>query len=283
MTQNIQIDHNRLVDKNRVQPVWCPGCGDFGVLQSLVRALQELGKHPKDTVLVSGIGCSGRLPYFVDAYGFHSLHGRALPAATGIKLANPELTVIVIGGDGDGFGIGGGHVPHIARRNIDITYLILDNGVYALTKGHSSPTTTPGQRTPSAGQGEQAQPLDIVGMLLAYRASFIASAHSIDRPMMTDLIKQAILHPGFAALHIFSPCPTYNTLMTPDALRTAFQLLPEDHPKHDFRAALNAHYDNTQILGGVIYQNMESPVGSADRKSESDSRRYFHQLVGRYA
>lgn len=283
MTPIAHIDPNRLVDKNRVTPVWCPGCGDFGVLQALVRALQELGKKPKDTVLVSGIGCSGRLPYFVDAYGFHTLHGRALPAAQGVKLANPDLTVIVVGGDGDGFGIGGGHVPHMARRNIDITYLMLDNAVYALTKGHSSPTTVAGQKTPSSGHGEETKPLDIIGMLLAYRTSFIAAAHSVDRPMMTDIIKQAILHPGFSTVHIYSPCPTYNEIMTPDALRTAYRSLPEGYNRHDFRAAINAHYESDGFLGGVIYQDANSVPLTPHREPATESRHHFLQLAGRYA
>jgi 2-oxoglutarate ferredoxin oxidoreductase subunit beta len=252
------------------------------VLQSLVRALQDLGKRPSETVLVSGIGCSGRLPYFVDAYGFHTLHGRALPAALGVKTANPDLTVIVVGGDGDGFGIGGGHVPHIARRNVDITYLLLDNGVYALTKGHSSPTTVVGQKTPSAGRGEASRPLDIIGMLLAYRAGFIAAAHSTDRPALTSIIKEAILHPGFAAVHIYSPCPTYNELMTPDALRDAIRLLPEDHPRHDFRAALNAHYSSDGFLGGIIYQEAGMTLPPRSTVTEEESKARFMEFVARH-
>jgi len=266
-----------------VQPIWCPGCGDYGALQSCVRALQELGRKPKDTVIVSGIGCSGRLPYFVDAYGFHTLHGRALPIALGVKLANPDLTVIVVGGDGDGFGIGGGHVPHIARRNVDITYLILDNGVYALTKGHSSPTTSPGQRTPSAVRGEEAKPLDIVGLLLAYRSSFIAAAHTADRPTLTSIIKEGILHPGFSAIHIYSPCPTYNELMTPDSLRESIRLLPQSHDRHNFASAIAAHYGNNGFVGGILYQEKDSAPLNPRREPASESQRRFLELAGRYA
>ncbi|MBM3329695.1 MAG: 2-oxoacid:ferredoxin oxidoreductase subunit beta, partial [Calditrichaeota bacterium] len=269
-------------DKNRVVPIWCPGCGDFGVLQSLTRALQELGRKPRDTVIVSGIGCSGRLPYFLDAYGFHTLHGRALPVALGVKMANPDLTVIVVGGDGDGFGIGGGHVPHIARRNVDITYLILDNGVYALTKGHSSPTTSIGQRTPSARTGESSRPLDIVGMLLAYRTSFVGSGWSGDRPQLTGLIREAIEHPGFAALHIYSPCPTYNEDLTFDTIRESSRPLPDDHDRYSLAAAMAAHYEADTPLTGIIYQESGSaPMLPSAANGDAEAR--LMSIVNRYA
>ncbi|MDP6053158.1 MAG: thiamine pyrophosphate-dependent enzyme, partial [Candidatus Latescibacteria bacterium] len=130
--------------RSEVKPTWCPGCGDFGVLSALQRTLAERNLDPKDIVIVSGIGCSGRLPEFVNAYGLHVVHGRALPTAQGVKAANPDLTVIAVGGDGDGFAIGGGHVPHAVRRNQDITYVLMDNQVYGLTKGQPSPTTPTG-------------------------------------------------------------------------------------------------------------------------------------------
>ena len=262
-------------------PVWCPGCGDFGVLQSLVRALQDLERSPRDTVIVSGIGCSGRLPYFVDSYGFHSLHGRALPAALGIKKANPQLTVVVVGGDGDGFGIGGGHVPHMARRNLNLTYIIMDNGVYALTKGHSSPTTTVGQHTPSARQGEDIRPLDPLTMLLSYRTSFVANAWSGDRPRLTELIKEAILHPGFAAVRVLSPCPTYNQLMTYDDLRGVMRRVPDDHPRGDLSAALKLHFEAPNLADGVLYQESVAPPVAAS-VSRDESRARFESLVQRY-
>lgn len=282
MAETLIMPAERLVDKNRVVPVWCPGCGDFGVLQSLVRALQELGKSPRETVLVSGIGCSGRLPYFVDAYGFHTLHGRAVPVAQGIKLANPKLTVVVIGGDGDGFGIGGGHIPHAARRNVDLTYLVLDNGVYALTKGHSSPTTGIGQRTPSARSGEATVPLDIIGTLLAARTSFVASAWSGDRPRLTETIVKAIQHPGFAVVVIQSPCPTFNEDMTFDNLRASVKPIPDNHPKDDLRAALSLHYGSGQLWDGIIYQ-APRPINSLHKISDRISRERFLKLAAHYA
>lgn len=278
------IATTRLVEKNHTPPVWCPGCGDFAVLQSLTRALQELNKTPRDTVLVSGIGCSGRLPYFVDSYGFHTLHGRALPTATGVKLANPELTVVVMGGDGDGFGIGGGHVPHAARRNVDLTYLIMDNAVYGLTKGHSSPTTTVGSSTTSARLGEETAPLDIMGMLLAYQTSFIASAHSGNRPRLTEIILEAIRHPGFSVVLIKSPCPTYNFQMTFDNLRETMHRVPDDHPRDDLIAAINLHYRYNGLLDGIIYQRINPTFIKEDKKIDSNSQfqSNFARLVERY-
>ena len=135
--------------KSDLKPIWCPGCGDFGVLAAAYRAFAELDLDPDNTVIVSGIGCSSRFPGFVTTYGFHGVHGRALPTAMGVKLANPELDVIAVGGDGDGFAIGGGHFPHAARRNVDITYIIMNNQTYGLTKGQVSPTSLHDQKSPS--------------------------------------------------------------------------------------------------------------------------------------
>lgn len=281
-TEAVSEVRERFVSKNRVTPIWCPGCGDFGVLQALVRALYELGRKPRETVIVSGIGCSGRLPYFVDAYGFHTLHGRALPVAMGVKLANPELTVVVVGGDGDGFGIGGGHIPHMARRNIDLTYLVLDNGVYALTKGHSSPTTILGQKTPSARGGEESRPLDVIGMLLAYQTSFIACGWSGDRPGLTDLIRQAILHPGFAVVHILSPCPTFNQELSFDHLKETLSPIPVDYHPEDFTAAILSHYQSSQPRVGIIYRDPQSKPWSSIISSKDRDRR-FKALVEQYA
>jgi len=139
--------------KSDLKPIWCPGCGDFGVLASLYRAFAHLDLDPAKTVVVSGIGCSSRLPGFVSTYGVHTLHGRPLPVAMGVKLANPDLNVIAVGGDGDGFAIGAGHFPHAARRNVDITYLVMDNEIYGLTKGQVSPTSLTDQKAPSTPWG----------------------------------------------------------------------------------------------------------------------------------
>ena len=159
----------RLSYRSKALPTWCPGCGYFSMTEGVASALNQLGLAHKDVVIVSGIGCASRFPFFMDTYGFHTLHGRTLPVATGIKLANDQLTVIVVGGDGDGFAIGGGHIPHAARRNVDITYLLFDNGVYGLTKGQVSPTSVMGFKTKTSPYENRDAPLKPLMMLLSYR------------------------------------------------------------------------------------------------------------------
>jgi 2-oxoglutarate ferredoxin oxidoreductase subunit beta len=196
--------------KSGLKPIWCPGCGDFGVLASLYRAFAQLELDPARTVIVSGIGCSSRLPGFVSTYGVHTLHGRPLPVAMGVKLANPELTVIAVGGDGDGFAIGAGHFPHAARRNVDILYLVMDNETYGLTKGQVSPTSLFEQKAPSTPYGNLEQPLDTLGFAVASGASFVARGASFNTKALTELIVQGIEHPGFAFIDALSPCVVFN-------------------------------------------------------------------------
>ena len=196
--------------KSDLKPIWCPGCGDFGVLASLYRALAEMELDPATTVIVSGIGCSSRLPHFVSTYGFHSLHGRPLPVAMGVKLANPELTVIAVGGDGDGFAIGAGHFPHAARRNVDITYLVMDNEIYGLTKGQVSPTSLFEQKAPSTPYGNLEEPLNTLAFAIASGASFVARGASFNTKALTELIVQAVEHKGFSFVDALSPCVMFN-------------------------------------------------------------------------
>ena len=158
--------------KTGVEPIWCPGCGDFGVLASFYNALGELRIDPIRTVVASGIGCSGRFPAYVHAYGFHGVHGRVLPLATGIKAGNPDLLVLAVGGDGDAFSIGAGHLPHAARRNVDITYVVMDNEIYGLTKGQPSPTSPTGMKRKASPSGSMDTAINPLLMTLAYNASF---------------------------------------------------------------------------------------------------------------
>ncbi len=195
--------------KTDLKPVWCPGCGDFGVLNSLYRALADLKCEPHDTVVVSGIGCSSRLPGYVETYGFNSLHGRALPIATGVKLAAPDLTVVAVGGDGDGIAIGGNHFLHSARRNLDIAYIMMDNEIYGLTKGQAGPTTPIGDKTKSTTYGNPDEAVDPCALAIAFGASWVARGFSGDIKGTTELMKQAIAHKGFAFLNIMSPCVTW--------------------------------------------------------------------------
>ena len=188
--------------KSDIPPVWCPGCGHFAVLSALTKAVAHLGLRKEELAIVSGIGCSSRLPAYVDTYGFHGVHGRALAVAAGMKAARPDLTVIVAGGDGDGFSIGGNHFLHACRRNMDMTYVVMDNEVYGMTKGQASPTTQPdwthGKLTPHGTRVRRFQPPAIA---LAAGATFIARGFSGDPVDLTKLLVEAIQHPGFAFLH----------------------------------------------------------------------------------
>jgi 2-oxoglutarate ferredoxin oxidoreductase subunit beta len=191
------------------KPAWCPGCGDFGILNAVKKALVGLPIEPNRVLMVSGIGQAGKLPHYTRGNVFNSLHGRTLPVATGAKLANPELTVIAIGGDGDGYGEGGNHFVHAMRRNIDITYLVHNNQVYALTKGQASPTSDPGFLTPTTPHGAD-QPYNPIAVALAVDASFVARGFAGDVEHLSQLIMQGIRHHGFALIDVLQPCVTYN-------------------------------------------------------------------------
>ncbi|MBK5940934.1 2-oxoacid:ferredoxin oxidoreductase subunit beta [Halochromatium roseum] len=193
-----------------VKPIWCPGCGHFGVLSALTKALAYLERPKHEIAVISGIGCSSRVPAYLNCYGFHGLHGRALPLATGLKAARPDLTVIATGGDGDGFSIGGNHFLHACRRDIDLCYIVMDNAVYGMTKGQASPTTPP-DWTQSAltPHGTGIPAFRPAAIALASGASFIARGFSADPHGLSELIARAILHPGFAFVHVLSPCRTY--------------------------------------------------------------------------
>lgn len=193
---------------------WCPGCGNFGILTALQMALTELQLEPHRVVLVSGIGCSGKPPHFVRAYGVHTLHGRALPFAQGIKMANPDLEVIAMGGDGDGLGIGAGHFVNAGRRNFDMTYLIHDNGVYGLTKGQASPTLQRGLKVKAIPKPNINEAINPIALALASGYTFVARAYAYDVKHLKEIMKQAIQHRGLAFIDILQPCPTYNDLNT---------------------------------------------------------------------
>ena len=193
---------------------WCPGCGDFGILNAVQMALAEMNIDPSNTVMVSGIGCSGKVPHFVKTYGIHTLHGRSLPFATGIKLANPNLEVVCAGGDGDGMGIGAGHFVNSARRNVDMAYIVFDNGVYGLTKGQASPTLKLGVKTKSLPLPNINQGINPIFLSLAAGFTFVARGYAYDVRHLKDLIRKAIQHKGFALVDVLQPCPTYNDVTT---------------------------------------------------------------------
>jgi 2-oxoglutarate/2-oxoacid ferredoxin oxidoreductase subunit beta len=193
---------------------WCPGCGDFGVLAALKQACADLELQPKDVAFISGIGCSGKISGYLHSYAFHGVHGRALPTATAVKLANRDLTVIVAGGDGDGYAIGAGHFLHAVRRNPNMTYIIMDNQTYGLTKGQSSPTSMLGYLSGTSPSGNPDAPLNGLAVALAAGGTFLARGFSSEPKAMVELIKEAVRHPGFAIVEVMSPCVTFNKVNT---------------------------------------------------------------------
>ncbi|HZO89870.1 MAG TPA: thiamine pyrophosphate-dependent enzyme [Chthonomonadaceae bacterium] len=255
--------------KSDLKPIWCAGCGDFGVLSALYKALSICNYDPEQTAIVSGIGCSSRLPGFVTTYGFHGVHGRALPIATGLKSSRPELNVVVVGGDGDGYSIGAGHFPHCARRNPDITYLIMNNNTYGLTKGQVSPTSMiplasndpkiDPKRWKTTPYGMTEDSLNPLAQAIAWDVSFVARAFSYKPNQLTDLLVQALQHKGFALLDVFSPCPTFNSDQTEDYYKEHVFDVPEDHdPTDRVKAfALSLCMDGYPI--GVLYKHENKP------------------------
>jgi 2-oxoglutarate/2-oxoacid ferredoxin oxidoreductase subunit beta len=195
---------------------WCPGCGDFGIMNGLQMALSELGLQPDQVVMVSGIGCSGKEAHNIKCYGVHTLHGRTLPFALGIKMANPSLEVIAIGGDGDGLGIGAGHFVNAGRRNLDMTYIIHNNGVYGLTKGQASPTLRREVKTKQIPNPNINEPVNPIGLAVVSGFTFAARSYAYDVRHLKDTIKAAVQHKGLALVEVLQPCPTYNDINTKD-------------------------------------------------------------------
>lgn len=240
--------------KSDLKPVWCPGCGDFGVVTSIYRAMAELRLDPHETVVVSGIGCSSRLPGYVESYGFNSLHGRALPIATGIKLANPKINVIVVGGDGDGIAIGGNHFLHTARRNADLTYIIMDNEIYGLTKGQAAPTTPLGDTTKSTTYGNPEAAIDPCALAMSFGATWVGRASSGDIKGTAELMKLAMQHRGFSFLNVISPCVTWRGDDQHKEVRAKLRQLPPDHDRTSMPAALAFTNEDGIITTGVLYE-----------------------------
>jgi 2-oxoglutarate/2-oxoacid ferredoxin oxidoreductase subunit beta len=195
--------------KSEVKPVWCPGCGDYHVLLALTRMLAASGTPPEDVAVISGIGCSSRIPAYTNCYGFHGVHGRSLALGTGLKIARPDLTVLVMSGDGDGFSIGGNHFLHACRRNVDLTYVVMDNQVYGMTKGQPSPTTDPEWDSALAPGGTGIRPFHPLVIALASGANFVARAFSGQPNETARILHEAVMHPGFSFVQVLSPCVTF--------------------------------------------------------------------------
>ena len=243
--------------ETKAKPDWCPGCGNFGIQAAVKQALVNLGIEPHKTAIVTGIGCGSKLAHWVDVYGLHTLHGRSLPPAAAVKLANPALTVIAASGDGDGYGIGMGHFIHTMRRNADIVYLVQDNGVYGLTKGQSAPTSPKGFKSPSTPFGVIEEPINPMALALIMGATYVARGYAGDVQHLTGLIEGAIRHKGFALIDIFQPCVTFNKINTyAYYAKNTYKLEDlKDYDARDFKAAMEKAMQTDKLPIGLFYKS----------------------------
>ncbi|KKB38900.1 2-oxoacid:ferredoxin oxidoreductase subunit beta [Bacillus thermotolerans] len=277
--------------RNDVKPNWCPGCGDFSVQAAIQRAVANLDLTPEQLAVISGIGCSGRISGYIRSYGLHSIHGRSLPIAQGVKMANKDLTVIASGGDGDGFAIGMGHTVHAMRRNMDITYIIMDNQIYGLTKGQTSPRSAQGFVTKSTPKGAIEGSVSPMELAITSGASFVAQSFSTDLKDLTAIIEAGIQHKGFSVINVFSPCVTYNKVNTYDWFKENLTKLStiEDYDPTNREQAMNTLMQHNGLVTGIVYQDKdrpsyqdlihgyaEEPLASQDLQFNEDT---FNELV----
>ncbi len=239
---------------------WCPGCGDFGVLAAMQKALVNLNIAPHEVAIVAGIGCSGKIGNYINSYNIHVVHGRTLPSALGVKMANRELLVIAAGGDGDGFAIGMNHFVHAVRRNINVKYIVMDNHIYGLTKGQNSPTSDTGQKVKATPHGNVESPVRPLSLALSAGATFVAQGFSSNQAQLARLIEDAIRHPGFAFVNTLSPCVTYNKINTYDFYKQTLTNLDEDPDyRSDNRgAAIAKVLEKEELVTGLIYRDPNS-------------------------
>ena len=264
---------------------WCPGCGDFGILMALKQALAGLDLHPHEVLLVSGIGCGSKLPHYMRANGYNSIHGRALPVAQGIKLANHNLRVIAVTGDGDGYGIGMGHFIHAMRRNADLTHVVENNQVYGLTKGQYSPTSERGYISSFSPEGAIEFAINPIALALAAGATFVARASAADPKHMANVIAAAISHRGYSLVDCLQPCVTYNKVNTYDWYRArTYKLEEEDgyNPSDRDQAWKKAQEWGERIPIGVIYENTDRPTYEEQVTALKKGPLVRQELNGRY-
>lgn len=241
--------------KTELKPDWCPGCGDFAILNGLKTSVAEAGLLPHNTLVISGIGCSSKLPHWIKCYGFHTLHGRALPVAQGVRMANHELDIIVITGDGDGYGIGMGHLMHAMRRNMRMAVIAHNNQTYGLTTGQTSPTSDLGYRSKSTPLGNTEIPVNPIALAIVGGATFVARAFAGDVKHMNSVFVRAFKHNGFALVDVFQPCVTFNKVNTYDFFRsTTYRLEDEGHDPKDKAAALTRAVEHERLPVGVFYE-----------------------------
>ncbi|MFU1788890.1 2-oxoacid:ferredoxin oxidoreductase subunit beta [Mammaliicoccus sciuri] len=247
--------------RNNVKPNWCPGCGDFSVQAAIQKAAANVRLEPEEVAIITGIGCSGRLSGYVNSYGVHSIHGRSLPLAQGVKMANKDLTVIASGGDGDGFAIGMGHTVHALRRNMDMTYIVMDNQIYGLTKGQTSPSSAKGFVTKSTPKGNIEQNIAPLELAISSGATFVAQSFSSDIKELTSIIEEAINHKGFSFVNVFSPCVTYNKINTYDWFKENLTKLAdiEGYDNTNKSQAMQTVLDTESMITGIIYQDKDTP------------------------
>jgi 2-oxoglutarate/2-oxoacid ferredoxin oxidoreductase subunit beta len=247
--------------KGKVDPDWCPGCGDFGILVALKQALVELNIQPHQAMVISGIGCSSNIPGFINSYGMHTLHGRALAVATGAQLANHELKIIAAGGDGDGYGIGGNHFVHSMRRNVDLTYIVMNNQIYGLTTGQISPTSTKGMKTKSTPAGSVENPINPIPLAIAAGATYVARGYTGQVKHLVELIKGGIQHKGFSLIDAFSPCVTFNLDNSHEFFKHRTKKLEDmGHDPSNFAAAMERGYEwGDEIPIGLFWKKDDLP------------------------
>lgn len=247
--------------RNNVKPNWCPGCGDFSVQAAIQKAAANIGLEPEEVAIITGIGCSGRLSGYVNSYGVHGIHGRSLPLAQGVKMANKDLTVIASGGDGDGYAIGMGHTVHALRRNMNMTYIVMDNQIYGLTKGQTSPSSAPGFVTKSTPKGNIEQNVKPLELALSSGATFVAQSFSSDIKGLTKMLEDAINHDGFSFVNVFSPCVTYNKVNTYDWFKENLTSIDdiEGFDVTDKSKATQKVLEYDSLIKGIVYQDTETP------------------------
>lgn len=266
--------------RNKVKPNWCPGCGDFSVQAAIQRASANVGLEPEDLMVVAGIGCSGRISGYINANGLHGVHGRSLPIAQGVKMANRDLTVIAAGGDGDGFAIGLGHTMHAIRRNIDMTYIVMDNQVYGLTKGQTSPRAAEGFVTKTTPNGTVESPIAILESALTAGATFVAQGFSSDLKGLTEIIEAGINHKGFSLINVYSPCVTYNKVNTYDWFKENIVSLStiDNYDSTSRMQAMQTLMEHNGLVTGLIYQDKERASYQERLKGYSERGLAHHSL-----
>ena len=270
------------------QPTWCPGCGDFAVLKALKGAMPELGRSPEEVLLVTGIGCSGKLSSYFESYGYHAIHGRALPVARASKLANPGLEVVAAGGDGDGYGIGGNHFMHTARENHDMTYIVFNNEIFGLTKGQTSPTSPKGHKSKTQPSGSAKDPVRPLTLSLASGASYVARTAATNPRQAQQILAEAIEHDGFAHIDFLTQCPTWNKDAKEYVPYTDVQQSDEfEFDVEDRREAADMMYEaetklyEGEVLTGRFYRDGDRPSygeekrGTDEMPEEPLAERYF--------